>query len=265
MIEGLLEALDNKKRRIDNARSLPSATLTSLKDDFVIRYAHETTALEDNTLTIYETQVVLKLELTIGGKTVREHLEVLNIRQALSWLDSLITAGAPITENTVAQIHRIVMQGILPDEAGLYRRVPIYIQGARHVPPNGIKVPVLMQSFGDQLKETTSDHPVRNAALTHIDLVRIHPFIDGNGRTARLLTNLLLLRAGYPPALYTTDQRRDYVQTLDAATFERKPDAFIQLTIEAVDRMADRYLTMIKLVEEGRESDGIEKSEPEPE
>ncbi len=91
------------------------------------------------------------------------------------------------------------------------------------------------------------------AARAHIELVRIHPFIDGNGRTARLLTNLLLLRAGYPPALYTTDQRRDYMQALDRATYHEDAEPFIRLTIQAVDRVADRYLEMIRQVEEGQQ------------
>lgn len=252
-VDQLLMDLNAKKRQLDAARPLPTATLQSLKEDFIIRYAHETTALEGNTLSIYETKVVLEDGITIGGKTVREHLEVLNIRGALGWLESAARAQTPITEDTIRDLHQIVMQGILPDEAGQYRRVPVYIRGALHVPPNWIKVPDLMRTFSEQLQQNTGDHPVRVAAGAHIELVRIHPFIDGNGRTARLLTNLLLVRAGYPPALYTTDHRRDYMQALDTATFHGDPEPFIMVTVQAVGRMADRYLEMIRQVEEGRQ------------
>ncbi len=251
-IDELLARLDAEKRRIDAARPLPPATLQSLQADFVVRYAHETTALEGNTLDIYETKVVLEDGITIGGKTVREHLEVLNIRAALAWLESAAAARTPITVDAIQEMHRLVMRGILREEAGRYRRVPVYIHGAFHVPPNWIKVPDLMRAFGERLQNAADDHPVRAAAVAHIELVRIHPFIDGNGRTARLLTNLLLMRAGYPPALYITDQRRDYMQALDTATFRGDPEPFIRITIQAVDRMADRYLEMIRRIEEGR-------------
>ena len=263
-VDEQLAALDAQKRRIDAARPLPPATLQSLKEDFIIRYAHETTALEGNTLNIYETKVVLEDGLTIGGKTVREHMEVLNIREALGWMESATRAHTPITENTIRELHQIVMQGILPDEAGQYRRVPVYIRGALHVPPNWVKVPDLMLTFSEQLQHNTGDHPVRGAATAHIELVRIHPFIDGNGRTARLLTNLLLIRAGYPPALYTTEHRREYMQALDTATFHGNPEPFLVVTVQAVGRMADRYLEMIRQVEEGRQQAQDAEAEWEP-
>lgn len=252
-VSDLLTALDAKKRLIDAARPLPPATLASLRGDFIVRYAHETTALEGNTLTLYETKVVLEDGLTIGGKTVREHLEILNIRDALAWLESLAAQRTPVTEDTIQEMHRLVMQGILREEEGHYRRVPVYIHGAFHVPPNWIKVPGLMREWIASLQQDSGEHTVIFAAGAHIELVRIHPFVDGNGRTARLLTNLLLLRPGYPPALYTTDQRRDYMQALDQATYYGDAEPFIRLTIEAVDRMADRYLAMIQQVEEGRQ------------
>lgn len=264
-IDEQLAALDAQKRGIDAACPLPPVTLQSLKEDFIIRYAHETTALEGNTLSLYETKVVLEDGITIGGKTVREHLEVLNIREALGWLESAATVQTPITEDTIREFHQIVMQGILPDEAGQYRRVPVYIRGALYVPPNWIKVPDLMRTFSEQLQHNTSNHSVRAAATAHIELVRIHPFIDGNGRTARLLTNLLLLRAGYPPALYTTEHRQEYMQALDTATFHGDHEPFITVTIQAVGRMADRYLEMIRQVEEGRQARDAGQTENERE
>jgi len=165
---------------------------------------------------IRKTKVVLEDGITIGGKSIREHLGVLNIRDVLGWLEDVVQKKSPVTEDTVSEIHGIVMKGILPDAAGFYRRHPVCISGAGHVPPNWVKVPRLMQDFSAWLESGPGrEHPVVHAAKAHIELVKIHPLIDGNGRTARLLTSLLLMRSGYPPAMYTSGSRPEYMQAAD--------------------------------------------------
>lgn len=242
----LLEALSAQKQVIAAARPLPAATLRSLMDDFLIRFAHETTALEGNTLTLHETQVVLEHGITIAGKTLREHLEVVNVRGAWELLLELVRARDPIGEDTLCQLHRLLMQGILSDEAGRYRTVPVFIRGSMHVPPNPARVPELMAAFMKQLAEhDPSDHPVRFAARAHIDLAAIHPFVDGNGRVCRLLVNVLLMRDGWPPALYTATHRAAYLKALEDAQFRGQAEAFVQITAEAVRFMMDRYLLAI--------------------
>jgi Fic family protein len=196
-LDAALAALDQKQHAINRARPLPRATLQSLEADFTVRYAHNTTAIEGNTLTLSETQVVLEDGLTIGGKTLREHLEVLNIRDALTWLRDVVRQAESITDRSILEMHRIIMAGILKEEAGFYRRQPVYISGAAHVPPNWGKVPARMEELSGRLETgPTGEHPVVFAANAHLELVRIHPFVDGNGRTARLLTNLVLMNQG---------------------------------------------------------------------
>lgn len=239
----LLDRLSAKQAEIAAARPLPPETLRSLLDDFLIRYAHETTALEGNTLTLHETQVVLERGITVAGKTLREHLEVVNVRDAWEWLNGVVQEPGPITEEAILKMHEILMKSILGDEAGAYRRVPVFIRGSRYVPPNWVKVPDLMAAFATRLQEgPKGKHPIRFAAEAHIELGAIHPFIDGNGRVCRMLVNLLLMTSGYPPALYTQTSRAAYLTALETAQVENQPDSFIEVTAEASEFMLDRYL-----------------------
>lgn len=252
----LLAALDAQKRRMDAAPLLPPVTVQSLMDDFLIRYAHETTAIEGNTLTLHEAQVLLEDGTTVGGKSLREHLEIVNVRSAWRALEAMVRDRVPLTETAIGDLHRLLTQGILGTDAGFYRRVPVYIRGSLHVPPNWVKIPDQMQQFVDRFRvRPSAEHPVRWAALAHIDLAGIHPFIDGNGRVSRLVVNWLLMRDGWPPALYTTPDRREYLRALEDAQYRGQTDRFVQITAHAVRFMMDRYLTMIRQVEEGHRQD----------
>lgn len=251
-VDELLARLDAKKRRVDVAAPLPAATRKSLMDDFLIRYAHETTAIEGNTLTLHEAQAILEDGVTVGGKTLREHLEVVNVRSAWQTLEALVRDKAALTESALSDLHRQLMQGILGDQAGLYRRVPVYIRGSQHVPPNWVKVPDLMQRFVNRFHERPStEHPVHWAALAHIELAGIHPFVDGNGRVSRLVANWLLMREAWPPALYTATERGWYLDTLEEAQFRGQPNEFVKVTARAVEFLLDRSLEMVRQVEEG--------------
>lgn len=251
----ILARVDRKKMEIDQARPLGPTALGSLKADFTVRYAHETTAIEGNTLSLAETQVVLEDGVTIAGKSVREHLEVLNMRDALNWLERVVQDDASVTEHTVYEMHRIIMSGILKEEAGFLRREPVYIVGSAHVPPNWVKLPDLMTDFSEWLSRGPAEsHPVVFATRAHFELAQIHPFVDGNGRTARLLTNLLLMRHGYPPALYEAAQRAEYIQAIRLAD-DGDLGPFVACTARAVEVMADRYLTLITMAREARAAD----------
>lgn len=133
-LEQLLQRVTQQQDQIAQARPLPEATLRSLLDDFLIRFAHDTTALEGNTLTLHETQVVLEHGITIGGKTLREHLEVTNVAKAWEALNAWVRSAEPLTEELLIHLHRLTMAGILPEEAGHYRTVPVFIRGSQHVP-----------------------------------------------------------------------------------------------------------------------------------
>ncbi len=240
----LLKRLDAKKTILDTASPLPPASLRSLIEDFRLRYTHETTAMEGNTLTLYETQAVLEHGITVHGKSLRDHLEVINAHESLDFLEKAIKAKEPVTEKLILQFHQLLMKGILKDEAGFYRRIPVYIQGAAHVPPNWIKIPKLMSELESWLNEAKNVHPVVLAAQAHIRLARIHPFVDGNGRTCRLLVNYILMQHGYPPALYKTENRDAYMRALDEVETSNE-ESFIRLTSEAAEWMLDRYVHLV--------------------
>lgn len=251
-LNAALSRLTSQQQEIATARPLPDATLRSLLDDFTIRYAHHTTAIEGNTLTLEETQVVLEHGVTIGGKTVREHLEVLNVRDAWERLKAAVSPGTPLTEELLLDIHKVLMKGILEDEAGRYRRVPVYIRGSMDVPPNWVKVPDLMADFARTFRlRDAAEHPIRFVARAHVDFVGIHPFSDGNGRTARMLVNFLLMREGWPPALYTVTDRAGYMRAIRSARLENDLDPMVRVTAEAVSFMVERYLHAIRQVHEG--------------
>lgn len=181
-LDDVLQRLDVKKAKLDSARPLPSASVKSLIEDFRLRYTHGTTAIEGNTLTLRETQAVLEHGITVHGKPLRDHLEVVNANEALDSLDKAVESKEPPSEKLVMELHRILMKGILKEDAGYYRKVPVFIQGAKHIPPNWRKVPSLMEQFETWLKEAKA-HPIVLAAKAHIQLARIHPFVDGNGRS----------------------------------------------------------------------------------
>ena len=250
-MEAILERVTEKYNRLAIARPLPEESLQSLRDDFLVRYSHETTALEGNTLSLRETQVVLENGITIGGKFLREHLEVVNARDALVWLEDVASADDSVSEDTIVRLHKIIMQGILGADAGCYRRQAVRIVGSSHIPPNWVKVPDAMAVFIERLHQGLGEeHPISFAARAHINLAAIHPFVDGNGRVSRMLVNLLLMRSGYPPALYSATDRVQYLETLERAQVQGKDEGFIALTATAVETMLDRYLHLLQMTED---------------
>lgn len=207
-LAGLLGRVTEQQDRIARARPLPNAPLRSLLDDFVIRFAHDTTALEGNTLTLQETQVVLENGITIGGKPLREHLEVVIAQASWEAMRRCVQSREPLTEDLIRDLHRLTVQGILPEEAGRYRTVPVFIRGSRQVPPHPLRVFDQMATFIEQVaRRPDTVHPIVFAVQAHIRFAAIHPFVDGNGRVSRLLVNGCLLRDGYPPASYPATSR----------------------------------------------------------
>jgi Fic family protein len=198
----LLARLEQKKAQLDGLRPLPAAAVRRLNEQLTIEWIYNSNAIEGNTLTLRETQLILETGLTIGGKSLREHFEVINHKEAIEYVEALATGEDPITPFHVRQIHRLILTRIDDDNAGQYRNLPVYITGTAHKPPEAWQAPPLMSEWGDWLDgPALALHAVERAALAHHRLVAIHPFIDGNGRTARLVMNLLLIREGYPPTI----------------------------------------------------------------
>lgn len=237
------DELTGKKNLLDKLRPLPAALLNNLSDWFRVELTYNSNAIEGNTLTRRETAMVVEKGLTVGGKTLREHLEAANHARALDWVSKRAESGnLLIGEKDVLHIHAMIMKGIDDSNAGLYRSVPVRIAGSPVVLPNPRKVPDLMSDFFKWLKAEKSLHPVAFASEAHYRLVTVHPFADGNGRTARLLMALVLLLSGYPPAIIRKRDRAAYIGALEKAQLGGSKDDYESLVFKAADRSLDTLL-----------------------
>lgn len=244
-ITDILARIDEKKKQLDAARPLPIALVRNLQEWFAVEFTYTSNALEGNTLSLSETAMVVEKGITVGGKTIREHLEAINHAQAIDCIESLAhKQRADLGIDDILAIHKIVLQKIDDIHAGIFRKVQVRIVGSATIFPNSAKVPFLMVDFMEWLHSAT-DHPIIIAALAHYKLVTIHPFIDGNGRAARLLMNLLLLQCGYTLAIIKKEQRSEYIDAIEHA---RKTDDFIPfygVILQAVEYTLDSYLQAI--------------------
>ena len=237
--------IDLKKKHLDQSRPLPIHSVKSLLNHVLIDWTYNTNAIEGNTLTISETKVVLE-GMTIGGKTMREHLEVINHRDAIDFLQEIVQKNELLTEWTIKSIHRLVLKGIQDDVAGVYRNENVLIGGASHRPPDHVLVQELMEQFVSKVENEWSPiHPVERAAKVHAEFVKIHPFIDGNGRTSRLLMNYELMKVGFPPAVIKAIDRARYYDALDHAHTTGDHEPFIQLVSHSVNESLNLWLSVI--------------------
>jgi len=237
MLESYLEKrIKEKKARLDALRPLSPSVLTRLNETLTLEWIYNSNAIEGSTLTLQETRLILETGLTIGGKSLREHFEVTNHREAILYVESLVTENATITPFHVRQVHALVLQNIDVENAGQYRKTQVRIAGATHTPPDSWEVPRLMDEWGAWLLAAQAeDQPISVAAQAHHHLVNIHPFVDGNGRTARLIMNLLLIQAGYPPSVIERVHRQQYYRVLAQAD-EGKIAPLVNFLGRAVER-----------------------------
>lgn len=198
-INVMLKEVDVQKEQLSALRPLPEAALKKIQDALDIEYTYESNRIEGNTLTLQETALVVNEGVTISGKSMREHLEAINHAEAISYIKDIAKQDIEISERTIKEIHALILHGIDRENAGRYRTVPVMISGSTHMPPQPYLIEKQVEDFILRLKQMEMEkvHPVLIAAYLHDELVRIHPFIDGNGRTSRLLMNLYLLRHGY--------------------------------------------------------------------
>ncbi len=234
---------DDTKARLDALRPLPEATLASLRNYYRIGLTYTSNAIEGNTFTESETKVLLEEGLTVAGKPLREVYETLGHAKAYDFLYELITR-ATIDEEVIRTLHKLFYQQIDPEHAGCYREIPVVISGSRYPLPPPQKVPAQMRDFIEWFNASEKClHPVEFAALVHQKFVFIHPFIDGNGRVARLLMNLALLRAGYALAIIPPILRHDYIVALERAHTTTAPFiTFIR------DRVIETQLELLRLL-----------------
>jgi Fic family protein len=241
-----LKKLTGIKKELDRCRPFPKALVSNLDEWFRVELTYTSNAIEGNTLTRSETALVLEKGLTVGGKPLKDHLEAANHAAALDWIGAL-AAKKPkdITEDHILTIHRLILKGIDDSNAGFYRAVPVRIAGSTTILPNPVKVPRLMSEFMDWLRGDKKTHPVMLAAEAHYRLVTIHPFIDGNGRTARLLMNLILMQHGYPPAIIRKEDRLAYINALEKAQTGGPRDDYEKIMCKAAERSLKIWLKAV--------------------
>ena len=232
------------KKELDSKRPFPKETLRTLKEAINLEWTYNSNGIEGNTLTLRETQVVLE-GITVGGKTLKEHLEAINHEKAILYLDDLVKEKNPITEWNIKNIHRLVLKDIDDKNVGRYRTENVMIKGAVHVPPDYLKVPELMEKLIVNYHSWSSYHPIIRAALLHGELVKIHPFVDGNGRTSRLLMNLDLMNHGFNPVIIKKEDRLKYYEALDKAHTTGNYTDFIKLITKLEIEMLKKYLELL--------------------
>ena len=234
--------LEKKLAKLNLLRPLPENALKSLKKKFEVEMTYNSNAIEGNRLSLKETYLVLEKGMTIGGKSVREHLEATNHRDAILLLEKIADKRAKITELDVLNLHAIVLDKIDPQNAGFYRREQVYITQSKHVPPKHKDVPKLMAAVISEINSTAEGaKAVESAVKVHFMIAWIHPFIDGNGRLARLLSNLRLMRAGFPPVVLQRKIRKTYYDALEKADEDDlKPLA--QIIARDAEKALDLYI-----------------------
>ena len=244
LVDNYFDEVDSLKKELDSKRPIPKETLKSLKESINLEWTYNSNGIEGNTLTLRETQVVLE-GITVGGKSIKEHLEAINHEKAILYLDDLVKDKNPITEWNIKNIHQLILKDIDNDNAGRYRKENVTIKGATHVPPDYIKIPELMEKLILNYNTWNEYHPIIKAVLLHGELVKIHPFVDGNGRTSRLLMNLDLMNSGYNPVIIKKESRLKYYEALDKAHTTGDYTDFVKLVTKLEVEMLKKYLELL--------------------
>lgn len=241
--------INKLKNDLDQLRPLPPEAVKNLYEVYRVEWTYNSNAIEGNTLSLIETKIVLEEGLTIGGKRLQEHLEVINHSEAIDFVEECANKHQPIAESILKNIHYLVLKNIDNKNAGQYRQFNVGISGSKHTPPHFLQIQDEMKHLFNWYEKNQDElHPVVLAALFHFKFVYIHPFSDGNGRTARLLMNLILMKNGFPPAIVKAEnkQRLRYYETLERASVEQNVEPFIDLIAECVEDSLKKHLHAIR-------------------
>ncbi len=241
--ENILDMIDRKKAELDAARPLTEGEAERLAEEFIVEYTYNSNAIEGNTLTLRETDLVLK-GLTVSQKPLKDHLEAVGHKEAFEFVSELVKKRAPLTESLIKQIHFLVLAD-KRDDRGVYRRVPVRIMGAAHTPPQPYLIPPEMERLLKSYEEN-EEHLITKLARFHIEFEAVHPFIDGNGRTGRLLVNFELMKAGYPPIDIKFADRTAYYAAFDDYHKTRKITAMEKLFAKYENEKLDMYLKLLR-------------------
>lgn len=241
----LLEEIDLLKSKLDQFRQFDSYRIAQALE---LEYTFESNRIEGNTLTLRETDLVINEGLTISGKSMREHLEAINHQEAIGYIKHLMEKNTSLNEREVLSIHNLILRGINPEDAGRYRQVQVMIKGSSHLPPQPFLVSKEMEEFFIWYETNKKGmHPIVLAAEMHERIVTIHPFIDGNGRTSRLIMNLILLQNGYVIANIKGDYntRMSYYNALETAQTKNNKEDFLLFVAQIEKESLKRYLSIV--------------------
>lgn len=233
-----------EKARLFNqiVSEIPAVYLEKYDTSFAVDYAHNSTAIEGNTLSLMETKLLLEDKISIGGKKLREIYEVVNHQKAFELIKSKIAAGNELNADLIKQIHATLVENIFV--GGIYRNVPVYITGASFEPPAGESMYRDLQLFYADFAWRKDRDPIEYAAWTHAEFVRIHPFADGNGRTARMIMNYQLMAHGYLPISIQSSDRHEYYRTLEEFAINKNLEPFMSFVADHEEEVLDKYLAL---------------------
>lgn len=246
-LKQLFAGIDSRKKRLNEYRPLTQGEAERLRDEFIIGFTYNSNAIEGNTMTLDETALVLREGVTIGGKSVREHMELIGFRDACLFVEDMVREAKPLTEKNILDLHSLVLMDRHEDR-GVYRRVPVRITGTQAELPQPWQVPVEMERLlEDYHGEMQLLHSIEKAALFHLRFESIHPFIDGNGRTGRLLMNLELMKEGLPSIDVKFQDRTRYMAGFRAWDSEKNPEPMTELVGEYMADRLDEYLRILEI------------------
>lgn len=236
--------IDRKKEEIAKRRPFTKGELQRLQDEFLVEFTYNSNAIEGNTLTLQETAMVLE-GVTIDQKPLKDHLEAVGHKDAFVFVQSLVSESKAITEREIKQIHSLVLMD-RPEDKGVYRRIPVKIMGAVHEPPQPYFIePKMNELLRKNEQNKKSMHSIERIAKFHLDFEGVHPFIDGNGRTGRLVLNLDLMQNGYPPINVKFTDRKKYYQAFDTYYQDNDAGKMVELIAGYVDEWLGQYLNFL--------------------
>ena len=241
--ENILLQIDRKKNELDKRRPLTEGEIERLNEEFIVEYTYNSNAIEGNTLTLRETDLVLR-GLTIDQKPLKDHMEAVGHKEAFEFLRELVKDNVTISESIIKQIHYLVLAD-KKDDRGVYRKVPVHILGAKHEPVQQYLIKPKMEQLLQEF-EKSDEHIVTKLARFHINFESIHPFIDGNGRTGRLLVNLELMKAGYPPIDIKFTDRMAYYNAFDEYHVKHDVSSMEKLFAKYINSRLDMYLKILQ-------------------
>lgn len=238
--------------QLNSYRPLTEGELLRLREEFLIDFTYNSNAIEGNTLTLQETALIIKEGITIDKKPLKDHLEAVSHKEAYMYVEDLVKQKIPMSEKAIKDIHSLVLMDRREDR-GVYRRVPVTIIGAVHTPPQPYLVPAQMEQLMLIHEQMSSLHVVERVATFHLEFEGIHPFIDGNGRTGRLLLNLELMKEGYPPInIKFSDRKRYYNCFTSYHDNGKNPSEMVSLVGQYLQEELSRYIEIVKMANEIR-------------